>query len=84
LSCHEEKGKGDIGPNLTDEYWLNLKQVNPGAIYGFILVGNEDNGMPAWADTLSKEELFAAVKYVLSVKGTNIPNGKEPQGEKLK
>jgi len=84
LSCHEEKGMGDIGPNLTDEYWLNLKSLSAGSIYGFILVGNEDNGMPAWADTLSKEELFAAVKYVLSVQSTNAPGGKEPQGVKLK
>ena len=84
LSCHEENGKGDIGPNLTDSHWLNLKQVSPGSIYGFILVGNEDNGMPAWGDDLSKEELFAAVKYVLSVQGTNVPGGKEPQGEELK
>lgn len=82
LSCHEEGGKGDIGPNLTDEYWLNVKEVTPGALYAFIRKGNEDNGMPAWADMLSKEELYAAVQYVLSVKGKNIP-GKEPQGEKL-
>lgn len=82
LSCHEEGGKGDIGPNLTDEYWLNLKEVSPGAIYAFIRVGNEDNGMPAWQDMLSKEELYAAVQYVMSVKGKNLP-GKEPQGEKL-
>lgn len=82
LSCHEEGGKGDIGPNLTDGYWLNIKKVTPGNLYGFIRKGNEDNGMPAWADMLSKEELYAAVNFVLSVKGTNI-EGKEPQGEKL-
>lgn len=82
LSCHEEGGKGDIGPNLTDEYWLNVKDIEPGTLYAFIRKGNEDNGMPAWADMLSKEELYAAVQYVLSVKDKNLP-GKEPQGEKL-
>ena len=82
LSCHEEGGKGDIGPNLTDEYWLNVKDTKPVTLYAFIRKGNEDNGMPAWADMLSKEELYAAVQYVLSVKGKNLP-GKEPQGEKL-
>lgn len=82
LSCHEVGGKGDIGPNLTDKYWLNIKKVSPQEIYAFIRVGNEDNGMPAWADMLSKEELYAAVKYVMSIKGTNVP-GKEPQGEAL-
>ena len=82
LSCHEEGGKGDIGPNLTDEYWLNVKDTKPVTLYAFIRKGNEDNGMPAWADMLSKEELYAAVQYVLSVKGKNLL-GKEPQGEKL-
>ncbi len=82
LSCHEEGGKGDIGPNLTDEFWLNVNKVSPDVLYGFILKGNEDNGMPAWEDMLSKEELYAAVQFVLSVQNKNLP-GKEPQGKKL-
>ncbi|MCR9203203.1 MAG: c-type cytochrome [Halobacteriovoraceae bacterium] len=82
LSCHEEGGKGDIGPNLTDSYWVNFeKDPEPVDFYAFIRVGNEDNGMPAWADMLSKEELYAAVHFVLNLKGKNIP-GKEPQGKK--
>lgn len=82
LSCHEEKGKGDIGPNLTDKYWKNLKVADEQDIYQFVIVGNEDAGMPAWGDVLSKEELFAAVKYVISIKNTNVP-GKEPEGEAI-
>lgn len=84
MSCHEEGGKGDIGPNLTDAYWQNIKkEVTPATIYAFIRVGNEDMGMPAWQDLLSKEELYAAVKYVMSIKDTNVEDGKEPYGEKL-
>lgn len=81
-SCHLEGGTGDIGPNLTDSYWLNLKEVSHGTLYGFIRVGNEDNGMPAWQDLLTKEELFAAVTFLMKLKNTNQP-GKEPQGEKV-
>ena len=81
LSCHEANGKGDIGPNLTDKYWLNLKEVNEASIYQFVVKGNEDNGMPAWGDILSKEELYASVAYVLSLRNTNVAEGKEPQGE---
>jgi cytochrome c oxidase cbb3-type subunit III len=81
-SCHLENGTGDIGPNLTDAYWLNVKQVDHATLYGFVRVGNEDNGMPAWQDLLSKEELFAAITFVMSIKGTN-QAGKEPQGEKI-
>lgn len=81
LSCHEEQGKGDIGPNLTDSHWLNLKKVTPTSLYAFIRVGNEDNGMPAWQDTLEKEELYAVVKYIMTIKDTNVAGGKEAQGE---
>ena len=83
LSCHEEGAKGDIGPNLTDGYWLNLKEVTPESIYKFIIVGNEDNGMPAWGEVLPKDELYQVVSYVYSLKNTNVEGGKEPQGEKL-
>lgn len=83
LSCHEENGKGDIGPNLTDPYWLNVKSTDPETLYKFVVVGYEDNGMPAWGEMLSKDELYQVIAYVLSLKDTNVPDGKEPQGEKL-
>lgn len=84
MSCHEEGGKGDIGPNLTDSHWLNIKKVEPTNLYAFIRIGNEDNGMPGWQDTLEKEELFAVVKYIMDIKDTNIAGGKEAQGELIK
>jgi len=82
MSCHAEGGTGDIGPNLTDGYWLNLKEVNHSTLYTFIRKGNEEKGMPSWQDMLSKEELFGAITYIMSLKGTN-KSGKEPQGEKI-
>lgn len=83
LSCHEEKGKGDIGPNLTDKYWIHLKTITPATVYGMINRGMEDNGMPAWGETISKEEMYAATSYVMSIINTNV-EGKEPQGEEVK
>lgn len=82
LSCHQEGGVGDIGPNLTDRHWLNLKEVNPRSVFMFVKNGNEDAGMPAWGEILSREELYAATAYVLSIQNTMKP-GKEPQGEIL-
>lgn len=83
LSCHLEGGKGDIGPNLTDAYWLNMKEVTTANLYKVIKDGVEENGMPAWGEILGKEDLFAAIKYVESIKNTNIAGGKAPQGEKV-
>jgi len=82
LACHNEKGKGDIGPNLTDEYWLIAKGT-PETVYNVVFTGSEENGMPAWAELLTKDEIYQAVAYVSSLKNTKQPGGKEPQGEKI-
>ncbi|EQC47876.1 c-type cytochrome [Bacteriovorax sp. DB6_IX] len=80
LSCHMDGGAGDIGPNLTDNYWIHAKGT-PETIYPVVVKGVEENGMPAWGEVLSKEDMMAVVSYVMSLKGTNPPNAKEPQGE---
>lgn len=82
MPCHNEKAKGDIGPNLTDKYWLIAKGT-PETVYPVVFNGSEANGMPAWAELLTKDEIYQAVAYVMSLKNTNQPGGKEPQGEKI-
>lgn len=82
LSCHAEGGRGDIGPNLTDKYWINVKDhANADTIYPIVFKGVEENGMPAWGEILSKEDIMAAVSYIITLQGTNPPDAKEPQGE---
>lgn len=85
LSCHGEGGRGDIGPNLTDDYWINVKgHVGADTIYPIVFNGVEENGMPVWSEVLSKEDIMAAVAFVLTLHGTNPPDAKEAQGELLK
>ena len=81
-ACHNEGGKGDIGPNLTDDHWLIAKGT-PETVYNVVFTGSEENGMPAWAELLQKEEIYQAVAYVSSLKNTFAKDGKEPQGEKI-
>lgn len=83
LTCHAEGGGGDIGPNLTDKYWLNVKDRTPSELYRVVNKGVEENGMPAWGEILSQEDMYAAVAYVISLKGTTPPKAKEPQGENI-
>ncbi|WP_127715877.1 cbb3-type cytochrome c oxidase N-terminal domain-containing protein [Halobacteriovorax sp. HLS] len=83
LSCHAADGGGDIGPNLTDNYWLNITERTPQAIFKVVRDGVEDNGMPAWGEVLSKEEIYAAITQVMAFKGTTPAEPKEPQGEKI-
>lgn len=80
LSCHEEGGKGDIGPNMTDAYWIHA-DGSPEGMYEVIINGREDLGMPAWGEEISKDEIYQVISYLMSIKNTNVPGGKEPQGE---
>lgn len=81
VACHKEQGIGDIGPNLTDKYWLNSKGT-PETNYPVVFNGVPDNGMPTWAGVLSTEEIYQVVAYVQTLHNKNLP-GKDPQGEPI-
>ncbi len=78
--CHKETGGGGIGPNLTDEYWLHGN--SPSSIWKTVKDGVPAKGMPAWGEQLGFEKTQAVVAYVMTLRNTNAPGGKAPQGEK--
>lgn len=82
VACHLDNGLGDIGPNLTDEYWINSKGT-PETNYPVVFSGVVENGMPNWSEVLSVEEIYQVVAYVQTLHHTKMPGGKEPQGEKV-
>lgn len=82
VACHLEKGKGDIGPNLTDEYWLWAKGT-PETVYPVVFNGVVDNGMPNWSEVLSRDEIYQVVAYVQTLHLTHQAGGKAPQGNKV-
>lgn len=82
VACHKEKGIGDIGPNLTDEFWLRAKGT-PDTVYSIVYNGSVANGMPVWSEILSKEEIYQAVAYVQTLHNTHRPGGKAPEGDKV-
>lgn len=79
-ACHGQRGEGLIGPNLTDEYWIHGGSAE--SIHKVIMKGALEKGMPAWEAQMKTEETDAVTAYVLTLKGTNPPNPKPPQGEK--
>lgn len=79
VACHKEQGIGDIGPNLTDKYWINSKGT-PETNYPVVFNGVPENGMPTWAGVISTEEIYQVISYVQTLHNKNLP-GKEPQGE---
>lgn len=81
-NCHGNMGEGmTVGPNLTDNYYL-LGGTNED-IYKAIYLGNPPKGMQAWKDLLKPIQMQQVWSFVLSIEGSNPPNAKEPQGEKL-
>lgn len=82
-ACHGANGEGGIGPNLTDNYWIN-GDGSLGAIYKVIDKGVVEKGMAAWGETLDKKQMFAVLKYVIDFRGTSPEGAKEPQGTEYK
>ncbi len=82
LVCHGAAGEGNVGPNLTDEYWIhggNIKDVFKLVKYGF-----PSKGMLAWQGQLTPVEMQQVSSFIMKLKGTNPPNQKEAQGELYK
>lgn len=78
VACHAANGGGGIGPNLTDGAWIHggrptviLRTVNEGVLA---------KGMPAWGPQLGLDRVQSVVAYVLTLRDTNVPGGKAPQG----
>lgn len=80
VACHGDKGQGSVGPNLTDEYWLHGGSVN--SVFKTVKYGVPEKGMISWEKQLTPKQISEVSNYILSLKGTNPPGAKEPQGEK--
>ena len=79
LQCHGAAGEGGIGPNLTDNYWIHgasFTQIVKSMKYGY-----PAKGMISWRAFLKPDEILKTASYVQTLKGTNPPNPKAPQGE---
>lgn len=58
--CHGRDGGGGVGPRLAGNSFLS----SSGATVGQILVGNEEHGMPPFADDLDDREIASIATYV--------------------
>ncbi len=77
VSCHNPKGEGNIGPNLTDNFWLYGNDIKN--LFGLVKKGNA-NGMPEHASKLNPIQIQQVTSFVLSMPYTK---GKEPQGTEI-
>lgn len=82
VSCHGASGGGQVGPNLTDDFYKNVRTVED--IYTVISGGAANGAMPAWSSRFSHNEIVLLSAYVASLRGTT-PGGtaRTAEGERI-
>jgi cytochrome c oxidase cbb3-type subunit 3 len=78
FTCHGKLGEGGIGPNLTDDYWIHGGGIKN--VFKTVKNGVPEKGMIAWGEQLRSSDIQRVASYILTLHGTNPPNGKAPQG----
>ena len=79
-SCHGAEGEGISAPNMTDDYYKNIKNIED--IAKVVHDGANNGAMPAWGNRLHPNEIVLVASYVASLRGENKP-GRDPEGTKL-
>lgn len=80
-ACHKPDGGGIVGPNLTDEFWINGGGIKN--IFKVINEGSKNNpSMVAWGKTLKSTDVRKVAGSVLSLQGTKPAGAKAAEGEK--
>ena len=79
VQCHGSLGEGLIGPNLTDNYWINgnLFADNVRTVVDGVLA----KGMISWRGKLSPTQIHQVTSYIHTLRGTHPPKAKAPQGQ---
>jgi len=78
--CHMADGGGGIGPNLTDEYWIQGGGIKN--VYNTISEGGRaGKGMVSWKQTLKPLEMAQVASYLLTFQGTTPANPKAAEGD---
>lgn len=93
VTCHADGGKGGIGPNLTDEYWINIKEKSLFKNVFWMLENGSPNNptmRPFIKDgTLTGRDAEKISAYVYHINQETTPiteaqGGAAPQGEQVK
>lgn len=78
-ACHLKDGGGNVGPNLTDDYWLHKGSLND--IFHTIKVGYPDKGMQSWSSQFTPKQISYLASFIKSIHGTKPATPKAQQGE---
>jgi cytochrome c oxidase cbb3-type subunit 3 len=81
ISCHGPEAAGQIGPNLTDDYWKNVARLTD--IPQVVTNGAAAGAMPAWKTRLHPNEIVLVSAYIASLRGKNLPGPRGPEGNTI-
>jgi mono/diheme cytochrome c family protein len=81
VTCHGKLGEGGIGPNFADDYFIHGHTI--GNMVKTIKNGVPAKGMISWRAILNDQQIHEVASYIQTLVGTNPPNAKAPQGEKV-
>lgn len=76
--CHLASGAGNVGPNLTDDRWINVRRITD--IPGILRSGVVTKGMPAWSEQLTDTQIVLLSSYVARLTRDPQP-GRPAEGE---
>lgn len=79
-TCHGFGGEGLVGPNFADDYWIHGGGIKN--VFTTIKYGVPVKGMISWQGQLDPTQMQEVGSFILSLRGTNPPNQKGPEGEK--
>ncbi len=77
-TCHHSTGRGLIGPNLTDAYWIHGPTFDN--TMHVIAEGVLEKGMQSWKNMLSENQRHAVASYIYSLRGSNPDTPRAPEG----
>jgi cytochrome c oxidase cbb3-type subunit 3 len=79
IACHKEDGRGEIGPNLTDEYWIHGNDIKD--LFKIIKYGSPNGKMTPHGNLLTPLQIQQVASYVL---GMPYAEGMPPEGDLYK
>ncbi|WP_185849426.1 cbb3-type cytochrome c oxidase N-terminal domain-containing protein [Blattabacterium cuenoti] len=88
-TCHQSDGSGNIGPNLTDDYWINVKEKDLFKNIFYVIWNGSDNNPTMRAFGKLGEikgndiEKISSYVYSINQKSKKPLIGKVPQGIKI-
>ncbi|HMT29963.1 MAG TPA: cbb3-type cytochrome c oxidase N-terminal domain-containing protein [Bacteroidia bacterium] len=77
--CHGKAGEGNVGPNLTDDYWIHGGDIKD--VFKIVKYGFPSKGMISWESQLNPVQMQQVASYIKSLRGSNPANPKAPQGD---